>query len=124
MGRVHQVSGAYLADTHVVLWALDNDARLSSRYRDLLQSDAEIYVSIASIWEMSIKIALGKLRAFDDIGANIERAQYKILPIEMKHIEIVRGLPHHHRDPFDRMIIAQAMSESMQVLTVDSNFPL
>jgi len=89
------MSQACLADTQIVLWALDNDARLPSRHRALLQSDAEIYVSIASIWEMSIKIALGKLRTFNDLGANLDHAGYKILAVEMKHIGIIHNLPHH-----------------------------
>jgi PIN domain nuclease of toxin-antitoxin system len=98
--------------------------RLPTYYKSLFQSDAEIYVSIASIWEMSIKIALGKLRTFDELGGNIDRAGYRILSVEMKHIDVIRNLPHHHRDPFDRMLIAQAMSENLQVLTADGNFPL
>jgi PIN domain nuclease of toxin-antitoxin system len=83
-----------------------------------------VYASIVSIWEISIKVGLGKLSTVDNITENLARTGLTLLPIEAKHAEAVRHLPHHHRDPLDRMLIAQTMSEKFQILTTDRNFPL
>lgn len=118
------MSERYLVDTHVLLWAFADDPRLSRRHRDILGSDAEVLVSVASIWEMSIKISLGKLEAFGDIPGTIERAGYRTPPILARHAEAVRDLPWHHRDPFDRILVAQARHEGLRLLTVDPVFRL
>jgi PIN domain nuclease of toxin-antitoxin system len=118
------MKAGYLADTHVILWSWHQREELPSKYADILASDSLVYASIVSIWEISIKVGIGKLRTVDHVTENLRQTGFIILPIEPRHAEAVRHLPHHHRDPFDRMLIAQAMSENLQVLTVDRNFPL
>ena len=113
---------AYLADTHVLLWALDGSAELPGRYEAILASDATVFVSIASLWEITIKVALDKLEAPEELNDQIENAGYRILPIELRHLDRLRALPLHHRDPFDRMLIAQALSADLTILTVDGTF--
>ena len=121
MGRIHAVSG-YLAETHVVLWFWLPDPRLSVRHRDFSLSETPVTASIASIWEVSIKCALGKLMAPDPLTAALEEAGLTLLPITPRHAEAVRHLPHHHGDPFDRMLIAQAQVEGLTLLTADRRF--
>lgn len=118
------MSEAVLLDTHIVLWAFDGDARLSHNYRSILTSDRTLYVSAASVWEMAIKISLGKLRAFDDLTGTLRRAGYEILAVSSEHAEVVARLPLHHRDPFDRLLIAQAIVEGLPVMTADPAFRL
>jgi PIN domain nuclease of toxin-antitoxin system len=113
---------AYLADTHVILWSWHQPDELPTRYADILASDALIYASTVSIWEISIKAGLGKLLTVDNVTEKLEQTGFQLLQIAPRHAEAIRHLPHHHRDPFDRMLIAQAMSENLQMLTVDRNF--
>ena len=114
----------YLADTHVILWSWHRREELPAKYAEILASNSLIYASLVSIWEISIKVGIGKLRTVDNVTENLRQTGFVLLPIESKHAEAVRDLPHHHRDPFDRMLIAQAMSENLQILTVDRNFSL
>lgn len=108
-----------LLDTHLLLWALAAPAKLSPATRKQLDS-AEVFVSAASIWEISIKSALGKLDADPaDILAAIEPAGFALLPITGAHAAKVATLPAVHRDPFDRMLVAQALSEPMILFTND-----
>ena len=113
---------AYLADTHVLLWSLGDDPVLSRSHRDILVSDAQVFVSAASIWEIAIKRSLGKLDAPGDLMEVIARADFGRLPITFAHAAAVAALPFHHRDPFDRMLIAQAEVEGLVILTVDPQF--
>lgn len=114
----------YLLDTHIVIWAVGQKEKIPQRYLPFLERENLCTVSIVSIWEIAIKKSLGKLQIEDDLGILLLRAGIEILPVTLSHIAVYEALPHHHRDPFDRMLIAQAMSENLQVLTVDSNFPL
>lgn len=113
---------AYLADSHVLLWALHDDPRLSRRHAEILRSDATIFVSIASLWEIAIKVGRGHLQTVDDLPDVLRRAGYAILPIDIDHVDRVRTLPDRHRDPFDRMLIAQAQTEGLTILTADPAF--
>lgn len=115
---------AYLADTHVILWSWHAQQELPKPFLEILASDARIHASVASIWEMSIKAGSGKLKTVDNIAEKLSLTGFSILPIEPRHAEAVRTLPHHHRDPFDRMLIAQAMTENLSLLTVDRHFAL
>jgi PIN domain nuclease of toxin-antitoxin system len=112
----------YLADTHVVLWALASDKRLVERHRAILLSPAEVFFSAASVWEIAIKKSLGKLKAPDHLAVLLPRAGFRTLDITPIHAEAVSGLPPHHADPFDRLLIAQARIEKMTLLTVDGQF--
>lgn len=121
MGRVRQVT-AYLADTHVLIWALDGSKELAAEHVAILNSDAVVFVSIASLWEIAIKTALGKLEAPPKLNDQIEKAGFSILPIELAHIDALKDLPLHHRDPFDRLLIAQARTAGLTILTADRQF--
>jgi len=108
-----------LLDTHLLLWALSQPSKLSPATRKQIVA-AEVYVSAASIWEISIKSALGKLAAkAGDVLAGIEPAGFSILPITGEHAAKVAELPMLHKDPFDRMLVAQASVEPMMLLTND-----
>jgi len=108
-----------LLDTHLLLWALSQPSKLSPATRKQIVA-AEVYVSAASIWEISIKSALGKLAAkAGDVLAGIEPAGFSILPITGEHAAKVAELPMLHKDPFDRMLVAQASVEPMLLLTND-----
>lgn len=109
-----------LLDTHVLLWALARPARLSASTRKKIAA-ADVYVSAASIWEISIKSKLGKLQAdSDEILAAIEPAGFTLLPITGDHAAKVAHLPSLHKDPFDRMLAAQCLVEPMILFTNDA----
>lgn len=108
-----------LLDTHVLLWLLADSRKLPRAARQLvLQADA--YVSAASIWEIAVKVSLGKLDADPEaIRAALEPSGFQELPVTSEHAAAVARLPHHHRDPFDRLLVSQAHSEPMVLLTAD-----
>lgn len=112
-----------LLDTHAFLWWTGDDHRLGPAARSAI-SDPEnvVYVSAASAWEISIKRAKGKLRTSRDLEAAIAEHGFRALSIEIRDGIAAGALPTHHRDPFDRMLIAQAQRESMTVVTNDSAF--
>jgi PIN domain nuclease of toxin-antitoxin system len=108
-----------LLDTHILLWALADARRLGHRGRELIDA-SEAYVSAASIWEVSIKAALGKLQASPRILTDaLAPAGYRTLSVTPEHAAQVHLLEPLHRDPFDRMLIAQARAEGMSLLTDD-----
>jgi PIN domain nuclease of toxin-antitoxin system len=108
-----------IVDTHILLWALGDPARLPATATALMES-AELFVSAASIWEISIKTALGKLEADPaEVRASLAEAGFDELPVLGIHAAAVRHLPEFHRDPFDRLLIAQAIMEPMRLLTND-----
>ncbi|WP_431700080.1 type II toxin-antitoxin system VapC family toxin [Pseudomonas sp. BR20] len=110
-----------LLDTHVLLWALSDDPKLSSKARRLIENAAEIYVSAATFWEMAIKVGLGKLDAdLDEIREYCLESGFVELPITSEHAIAVKDLEHHHKDPFDRLIVATAISEPMRLMTADA----
>ena len=109
-----------LLDTHIFIWWLNNDVRLSKKARLLIRDSEEIYVSSASIWEAAIKIQLGKLKVHIDLLVNsIASEGFIELPVSAVHAAAILTLPLHHRDPFDRILIAQAVSEPLRFLTAD-----
>lgn len=111
-----------LLDTHIFLWAVTDDRKLSKTARKLIVDAEDVYVSSASIWEMSIKAGLGKLDAdVKQLVSEIEAIGYTELPIRARHAALVRDLPDIHRDPFDRLLVAQALSEPLRLLTADSH---
>ncbi len=110
-----------LLDSHVLLWALADDTRLTAPARRRIESATEIYVSAASYWELAIKIGLGKLAvALPELREAAHSSGYIELPVTGEHAETLLTLPAHHRDPFDRMLIAQAITEPMHLLTADA----
>jgi len=109
-----------LLDTHVLLWWLADDQKLGINARDMISNgNNEIYVSAASSWEISIKKRNGKLTAPDNIESIVEQERFVKLPISLTHGELAGQLPDHHKDPFDRMLIAQARTEKLTILTAD-----
>jgi PIN domain nuclease of toxin-antitoxin system len=117
----------YLLDTMIWLWSVDSVEKLNQECRDILENGREeIYFSAATAWEITIKARLGKLRLpgppAQVIPAFTARQGLRPLPVTHLHAVKVYDLPLHHNDPFDRLIIAQAISEEMAVLTADSDF--
>ena len=116
-----------LMDTHTFIWSSISPQKLSATARGLIvNQNHNLLLSFASIWEMQIKIQLGKLR-FEISLSELLTVQQKInriqlLPIDLKHIWALESLPPHHRDPFDRMLIAQAMATKMPILSIDDAF--
>lgn len=112
-----------LLDTHIFLWSTEESDRITRFDTTLNDPENEIFVSIATIWEIAIKQKSGKLglseHAVDWIAKRRELAGFKTLPILDRHIWTTMELPLHHRDPFDRLILAQAISEEMTLLTND-----
>lgn len=116
----------YLLDTHALIWHLEDDARLSTVSKSVIENEQnEIFATITSFWEMAIKISLGKLNLkmpLDDMFERLESMEIAIINIQASHIRIVQNLPHHHRDPFNRMIIAQADAEKCTIISIDNAF--
>jgi PIN domain nuclease of toxin-antitoxin system len=109
-----------LLDTHTVLWSVGDTDRLSPTALDVLSAGvAPAYVSAASVWEIAIKRASGKLKAPDDLLEQIAAARFGELGITFKHAILAGALPPHHGDPFDRMLVAQAQSENLTLVTSD-----
>lgn len=109
-----------LLDTQVYLWFLAGSTKLSRKARDLIATADEVFVSAATIWESAIKIGIGKLRAApDDLVRGIAASGFTPLVVSAAHGAAVATLVHHHRDPFDRVLIAQATVETMRLLTAD-----
>jgi len=116
-----------LLDTHTFLWFLVEDPALSITANALLIDPTnDIEVSPATYWEIAIKISLGKYALPEPydvfIGREIATNDFRILPIEPKHTAVLTTLPFHHHDPFDRLLIAQAMVEAIPILSVDTAF--
>lgn len=116
-----------LIDTHVLIWFAQDSEELSENAFQLLKNrDNEILLSIASIWEMQIKSQLGKLRLNIPLPELIEKQKainnLQLLNIELEHIWELENLPHHHRDPFDRILIAQATTLNLSLISIDSAF--
>jgi PIN domain nuclease of toxin-antitoxin system len=110
-----------LLDTHLVLWWMAGEAsRISKKALAALGSDGvEPIVSAVTIWEAAIKRGLGKLDAPADLLPQLERAGVEVLPITARHADFVASLPLHHRDPFDRLLVAQAILESLPLVSHD-----
>ncbi len=112
-----------LVDTHALLWWLADDPSLSPAAREAIANPtSEPLVSAASVWEIAIKRSLGKLTAPDDLPDRIADEGFTWLPITAQHAWQVRDLPIHHGDPFDRILVAQAVIEGLPVVTTDARF--
>ena len=104
-----------------MLWSLANDARLKTPHRKILNSDAQVFFSAASIWEIAIKKSIGKLQAPGGLAGILKLAGYSPLAIAPAHAEAVEDLPRHHTNPFDRLLVAQAVMEGLVIITADKN---
>lgn len=113
----------YLLDTHTLIWFLENDPRLPSATRIQIETTPTIFVSIVSLWEIAIKANIGKLDLsfpFSTIAPNLISSGITELPITFQDLEIYLSLPLHHRDPFDRILIAQAMNHALTFISQDT----
>ena len=113
-----------LLDTHTFLWAIRADERLSSRAREIfIAGRNELLLSVASIWEILLKVQVGKIRFEEPAVGYLKRQIFKnnirMLPILMDHVAHLESLPLHHRDPFDRILVAQSMEENLSLLSAD-----
>ncbi|MEL6262294.1 MAG: type II toxin-antitoxin system VapC family toxin [Cyanobacteria bacterium J06626_6] len=113
----------YLLDTHALIWFLEDDLRLPEATRTQIETTPTIFVSIASLWEIAIKANIGKLTlsfAFNTIEPNLIDLSITQLPITFTDLETYLSLPLHHRDPFDRLLVAQASNYSLTVISRDT----
>jgi PIN domain nuclease of toxin-antitoxin system len=115
-----------LLDTHAFLWFIDDSPALSSRAKLLLEAENELFLSVGGLWEIAIKLRLGKLTVAMPTESlmteHLTANNIEILPISVPHLIQITTLPLHHRDPFDRLIIAQALVERMPVVSADPAF--
>jgi PIN domain nuclease of toxin-antitoxin system len=116
----------YLLDTHSFLWFINGDDSLSSRVKkEIANIDNKCFLSIASLWEIAIKTSIGKLSlqsSFDHIATILLDNEIELLPISLSHLQTLLNLEYRHRDPFDRLIISQAISEDLTIITKDDLF--
>ena len=117
----------FLVDSHTLIWFLSADKQLSSKAKKQIDDfpATSCFVSVATFWELAIKINLGKinfLHPFAELQAKVIENNFEILPVTFEHTLIVSTLPLHHRDPFDRIIIAQALEGNLTIITHDKNF--
>jgi PIN domain nuclease of toxin-antitoxin system len=110
-----------LLDTHVVLWWLTDDPTLADNVKDRLDHEPGVCVSAATIWEVTIKQAIGKLKQPADLPERIRDSGFRNLPITSEHAIVAGRLPAIHRDPFDRVLVAQAQCEDLTLVTRDAN---
>ena len=109
-----------LLDTNIVLWTAVTSKRLSREAKRIIERAESVHVSSVSIWEIGTKVALGKLEIdVDDLLGSLSDRNFEQLPVTWEHARVFSWLPLHHRDPFDRMLVAQAMSEPLILLTHD-----
>jgi PIN domain nuclease of toxin-antitoxin system len=116
----------YLIDSHVLIWFINGDKNLTDKYIGYLEnSENELYVSIASLWEIAIKMSLGKLElniSFEQIENYLLHRDFNILQVSFNHLNQLLILPKHHGDPFDRLLISQAITEDLTIVSVDRYF--
>ncbi len=108
-----------LLDTHVILWWQCDDRRLGRAAREAIASADIVWVSTVSAWEVAIKCALGRLRLDEPFAALIAADDFTELPIRLAHVASLEALPPHHSDPFDRMLVAQALAERATIVSHD-----
>lgn len=116
----------YLIDTHALIWYAEGDQRLPNSVKDLIiDRNNAVFYSHASIWEMAIKISIDKLALTITLPAweaLLMANGFSLLPLQFRHFELLLSLPFHHNDPFDRLLIAQALSEEFTIITHDGQF--
>ena len=112
-----------LLDTHVLIWWNGDYKRLKDQtFEAILDGRNQVFVSIVAPWEIAIKQKTGKLETPDITAKELEDSGFRLLPISLDHVDVIRSMPLHHRDPFDRIMIAQAMVEGLTFVTRDQHF--
>ncbi|MBT4836092.1 MAG: type II toxin-antitoxin system VapC family toxin [Methylococcales bacterium] len=110
----------FLLDTHILIWSLENNPKLSDAFREVITDGKNmIFVSAVSAWEISIKKAMGKLNVPDNLTEEIKYKRFTPLNINFDHAKLAGELPHFHKDPFDRLLIAQSIIEKLVFITND-----
>ena len=115
----------FLLDTHTLIWFLDNDSRLPTSTKKQIESAGSIFVSVVSIWEIAIKINIGKLNIktnFQEIEQNLVTQDISVLSISISDANTYLSLPLYHRDPFDRILIAQSINFDLTIISCDTQF--
>ncbi len=116
----------YLIDTHIFIWFVESSPNLSRTAKKIIENQSnEIFISIAALWEISIKTSIGKLKikgTYDSVIDDLNDNLIEILPLEFVHTVENNRLPFHHRDPFDRIMIAQAIVENIDFISADAVF--
>ncbi|MEH0824422.1 MULTISPECIES: type II toxin-antitoxin system VapC family toxin [unclassified Micromonospora] len=113
-----------LLDTHVALWAITGDATLGVEFLDRLRHDPDVFLSPVSLLEITVKQQAGKLSGPPDLAERVRDMGFRELPVTHDHAITAGSLPPHHRDPFDRMLVAQAITEDLTLATRDASIPL
>lgn len=109
-----------LLDTHTMIWVFSAPHLLSTPARDAIAAgENEVFVSVVSPWEVAIKRSKKRLRAPEDLGEAVEAHRFQLLPVLLRHTKAIGSLPNHHGDPFDRMLIAQAIIDRLTLITSD-----
>jgi len=115
----------YLLDSHAIIWYFEDYSALSALAGKIIESsENRIFISVASLWEIAIKISISKLvlkRGFEQLLADVRNGDYEILQIEDAHLRKLASLPFIHKDPFDRLIVSTALAEGMTLITADEN---
>lgn len=116
----------HLLDTHTVIWFINGDLDLSEKARKLIENNPTAnFISVATLWEIAIKVSLKKLElreAFSEIKSQLDQNGFQLLPITWDDTLLIASLPFHHRDPFDRILIAQSMNNKLSIITRDEDF--
>lgn len=109
-----------LLDTHTMIWAFSEPRLLSAQARDAISTtENDVFVSVISPWEIAIKRSKKRLRAPEDLGDAMEAHQFRLLPVLLRHTQAINSMPNHHGDPFDRMLVAQAIIDGLTLVTSD-----
>jgi PIN domain nuclease of toxin-antitoxin system len=114
-----------LLDTHILLWFLEDDPKLPPSLKSLIENSDSVFASMVSIWEIAIKLSINKLSLqveFQDLPSVLDNLEIRVLPLTFADAAQYLSLPLHHRDPFDRMLIAQAMTNSLAIASADTAF--
>lgn len=115
-----------LLDTHTFLWAISGDPKLSPRAQQIFTGSSDLWLSVASLWEILIKVQVGRLPIASPAGpcivAELVRNNIEVLPIKLDHVLRLESLPVYHRDPFDRLLVAQSIEEGWPIITADPLF--
>ncbi|WP_397601267.1 type II toxin-antitoxin system VapC family toxin [Silvanigrella sp.] len=110
-----------LLDTHILLWVLEDSKKLSKKAREIIDNASEVYISSVSAWEIMIKVQIGKLDIdLNNIQKIFRESNFIELSLKLEHILELKNLPDYHKDPFDRMLIAQALNEPLKLITADA----
>lgn len=109
-----------LLDTHTLLWTLVEPTRLSAQATAAIAAaESEVFVSVVSPWEMAIAKARGRMNPPDDLATRLTQNRFELMPIQLRHIRAIESMPQHHRDPFDRMLIAQSQVDGLTLVSAD-----